>query len=309
MARAQPWHRASPEAAHHAAWEPLPEAWGDTAQASAWSRFLSSRIPAFCVHVPALWSLARLAVSPGRAVPSSHAISHPVGQPGLEDTSVSPGWHGAAGEQHAVGRARPDPGPAPSAAALQSHPHLRAVCSAAPWPPPWSPPAEQSLLRDTLPEPELELGLPPPLACREPPESPAAPGEGNPSPSPRRVLQHPALPPAQLLLLHVGSRALPTSLSSYIKGLKFNMNFKRGTTGWSRTAGSVPGAEQRHPWPCPGSAKTWHCGTRRPAPYRLAHGHVCIEPEQSTRAPWAPWRPVSPRQVNCAVGSLSHDSA
>lgn len=53
------------------------------------------------------------------------------------------------------------------------------------------------------------------------------------------------------------------SFSSYIKGLKFNMNFKRGRTGWSKAAGPGPGAEQRYLGTCPSSAEQQHCGTWR----------------------------------------------
>lgn len=46
-----------------------------------------------------------------------------------------PGWHRAEGWQHMAGRAKSDPGPAPSTAALQSHPCLGVLCSASLWSP------------------------------------------------------------------------------------------------------------------------------------------------------------------------------
>lgn len=95
--------------------------------------------------------------------------------------------------------------------------------------------------------------------------------------SPPKVLEHPGRdlqsqsPPGPSASCIADTAALAAceeqssapSFSSYIKGLKFNMNFKRGRTGWSKAAGPGPVAEQRYLGTCPSSAEQQHCGTWR----------------------------------------------
>lgn len=180
-------------------------------------------------------------------------------------------------------------------------PHLRALCSAPLWSLSLLPlPPNSPFPRIPRQSQSWSWGCPHPWHADRPPKSPAAPREGSPSPSPspRQALRRTALPPAWLLLLRAGRGALPTSLSSYIKGLKFNMNFKRGTTGWSRTAGPGPGAELRHPRSRPGTAAcraqlrpAWPVGTAAWGQSKVPghHGHPGVPRAcAGLTVPWSP---------------------